>query len=135
MTRLLQKSCAVATVLICFSPATWADLKIKTRTTVMGHTTESTVYIKGARQRSETSFGGRGGAATIIQCDQKRIITITGNQCMVMAMGGEAACPAMPNVRAMGREMAGGEPALPRLAPDVSRGALGPRPALRPTTP
>ncbi len=114
MTRLLQKSCAVATVLICFSPATWADLKIKTRTTVMGHTTESTVYIKGARQRSETSFGGRGGAATIIQCDQKRIITITGNQCMVMAMGGEAACPAMPNVRAMGREMAGGEPALPR---------------------
>ncbi len=34
-------------VLICCSTFASADLKIKTRTTVMGHTTESTVYIKG----------------------------------------------------------------------------------------
>jgi hypothetical protein len=66
-----------------------ADLKIKTRTTVMGHTTESTVYIKGARQRTEMSVGGRGaGTASILQCDQKKMITIMGgNQCMVMPFG------------------------------------------------
>ena len=29
-----------------------ADSKIKTRKTVMGHTMESTVYVKGARQRT-----------------------------------------------------------------------------------
>ena len=64
-----------------------ADLKIKTRTTVMGHTTESTVYIKGARERTEMSFGGHGGSTSIMQCDQKRMITVTGNQCMVMPFG------------------------------------------------
>ena len=34
------------------------------------------------------SFGGHGGAVTIMQCDQKRMITISGDQCMVMSMGG-----------------------------------------------
>ena len=38
---------------LLFSTSALADLKIKTRTTVMGHTTEGTVYIKGARQRTE----------------------------------------------------------------------------------
>jgi len=89
-----------------------ADLKIKTRTTVMGHTTESTVYIKNARQRSEMSFGGHSGAVNIIQCDQKRMITVTGDRCMVVPMGGgETSCPAMPNIQ---RGMAGEEPAAPR---------------------
>ncbi len=115
MTRLLRYSYALAIALLCFSTIASADLKIKTRTTVMGHTTESTVYIKGARQRSEMSFGGHGGAVSIIQCDQKRMITITGNQCMVMPMGGgETSCPATPNMGAMAREMAGGEPTPPR---------------------
>jgi hypothetical protein len=100
-------------VLIVFSTLASADLKIKTRTTVMGHSTESTVYIKGARERTETSFGGRGGA-TIMQCDQKRMITVSGNQCSVMPMGGgETSCPTMPNLRAMGREMPEAE-AAPR---------------------
>ncbi len=100
---------------ICLSTLASADLKIKTRTTVMGHTTESTVYIKGPRERNEMSYGGHGGAVTIMQCDQKRMITISGNQCMVMPMGGgEASCPVMPNMQGMGREMAGEEPALPR---------------------
>ena len=95
MTRLLRHSSALAIALICFSTIASADLKIKTRTTVMGHTSESTVYIKGARERTETSFGGHGGAVSIIQCDQKRMITINGNQCMVMSMGGggESSCP------------------------------------------
>ena len=45
--------------LLCVSTLASADLKIKTRTTVMGHSTESTVYIKGSRERTEMSFGGR----------------------------------------------------------------------------
>ena len=81
----------------------------------MGHSTESTVYIKGARERTEMSFGGHGGAVTIMQCDQKRMITISGNQCSVMQTGGsETSCPVTPNLRAMGRENAGAEPTPPR---------------------
>src|ERR1035441_3482494 len=71
VTRLLRYSCALAIALVCFSTVASADLKIKTRTTVMGHTSESTVYIKGARQRRDMSFGGHGGSVSIIQCDQK----------------------------------------------------------------
>jgi hypothetical protein len=87
--------------LICLSTLAAADLKIKTRTTVMGHTSENTVYIKGARQRTDMNFGGRGGGtASILQCDQKRIITVMGDQCMVMPFGsGETSCPATPNMR------------------------------------
>ena len=100
---------ALLAVLGCSTVAS-ADLKIKTRTTVQGHTTEGTVYIKGARERNEMSFGGRGGSVSITQCDQKRMITITGDQCMVMSMGGDASCPATPSMGAMAREMAGAEP-------------------------
>src|ERR1019366_1577993 len=111
VTRLLRHSYVLAIAIVCFSTVASADLKIKTRTTVMGHTSESTVYIKGARQRNETSYGGHGGAVSIIQCDQKRMITVTGNQCMVMAMGGgETSCPTMPNMGAMARGMTGEEP-------------------------
>jgi len=107
-------SCYTAIALLCLSSMASADLKIKTRTTVMGHTTESTVYIKGPRQRTEMSFGGHGGSVTITQCDQKRLITINGDQCMVMSMGGgETSCPAMPNFAAMARGAAG-EQAPPR---------------------
>jgi hypothetical protein len=109
--RLSRYSCALATAVVCFSTVASADLKIKTRTTVMGHSTESTVYIKGPRERNEMSYGGRGGAVTIMQCDQKRMITISGDQCTVMPMGGgEASCPAIPNMR----EIDKGEPTSPR---------------------
>src|ERR1017187_5385168 len=82
---------------------------------VMGHATESTVYIKGPRERHEMSFGGHGGAVTIMQCDQKRMISISGNQCTVVQTGGgETSCPAMPNMRAMGRENPEAEPTPPR---------------------
>lgn len=98
-------------VLIVFSTFASADLKIKTRTTMQGHTTEGTVYIKGPRERNEMSFGGRGGSVSITQCDQKRMITISGNQCMIIPMGGgETSCPSMPNMRAMGRDMGNPEP-------------------------
>ena len=51
-----------------------ADTKVKTKTSMMGHSTESTVYIKGARKRDEMSFGPV-SHVSILQCDQKRIIT------------------------------------------------------------
>ncbi len=103
----------LAAIITSFLTPASADLKIKTRTTVMGHSTESTVYIKGPRERNEMSFGGHGGAVTITQCDQKRMITISGNNCSVMQMGGgETSCPVTPNPRAMARENA--EPTPPR---------------------
>jgi len=115
VTRLLRYFFSLVVLLICLSVLASADLKIKTRTTVMGHTSESTVYIKGGRERNEMSFGGRGGSVSIMQCDQKRMITISGNECMVMSMGGgETSCPAMPGMGAMARGMAGGEPEVPR---------------------
>jgi hypothetical protein len=52
-----------------------ADTKVKTKTSMMGHSTESTVYIKGARKRDEMSFGPM-SHVSILQCDQKRIITL-----------------------------------------------------------
>ena len=112
----MRLSCYFLVAVVSLSTFASADLKIKTRTTVMGHTTESTVYIKGPRQRSEMSFGGHGGAVSILQCDQKRMITISGNQCMVMPFGGsESSCPVMPNVRAAMRgEMSEDEKSLPR---------------------
>jgi hypothetical protein len=51
-----------------------ADTKVKTKTSMMGHSTESTVYIKGARKRDEMNYGPV-SHVSILQCDQKRIIT------------------------------------------------------------
>ncbi|HVP55022.1 MAG TPA: hypothetical protein VMU45_08510 [Candidatus Eisenbacteria bacterium] len=97
---------------LCISTLASADLKIKTRTTVMGHTSDNTVYIKGPRQRTEISFGGRGSSASIMQCDQKRMITVMGDRCMVMPFGKEdISCPAMPNMRDMLRGKAASAPA------------------------
>ena len=95
-----------------------ADLKIKTRTTVMGHSTESTVYIKGSRERSETTLGGRFSSTSIMQCDQKRIITIMGNQCSVMSLGSnESSCSsggANTNPDAKAQQMDNEEPTAKR---------------------
>ena len=106
----------IISALVLTSTFCVADLKIKTRTTVMGHTTESTVYIKGPRQRTEMSFGGRATSVSIMQCDQKKMITVSGNQCMVIPFGsnGETSCPVMPNIGAMAREAMGGTPEVPR---------------------
>jgi hypothetical protein len=85
---MLKLSVKVA-VLLFFSLAAFADSKVTTRNTVMGMTTEGTTYIKGARERSETNLPmNMGKSVTIIQCDQKRIITINpaNNTCMVMPM-------------------------------------------------
>jgi len=112
VTRCLRCFCPCAVAVLCFSTLASADIKIKTRTTVMGHTTESTEYIKGPRMRTETSYGGQGGAVSIMQCDQKRMVTIFANQCSVMPFGdNESSCP--ENMGAMARDVERGEPTLP----------------------
>jgi hypothetical protein len=115
VTSLSRYPLFLAAVVICLLTPASADLKIKTRTTMMGRSTESTVYIRGPRQRTEMSFGGHGGAVTIMQCDQKRMITVSGNQCSVMQMGGsETSCPVTPSLRNMGRENAEADATPPR---------------------
>ncbi len=77
---------------ILFAVSAFADSKIKTRHTIMGHSTESTVYIKGARERTENTAMGMGPAMVVItQCDQKRIITINpqANTCIITSLGDE----------------------------------------------
>ena len=54
-----------------------ADLKIKYRSTTGGQTMESATMIKGARERSEMSFGGGMQMVTITQCDLKRTVQIS----------------------------------------------------------
>ncbi|CAA9398231.1 MAG: hypothetical protein AVDCRST_MAG74-1426 [uncultured Pyrinomonadaceae bacterium] len=61
------------TILTC-SPIL-ADVKIKTRNTVAEQTTESTVYIKGKRQRSEQDFGGM-KTVNLTQCDLRRDVQL-----------------------------------------------------------
>jgi hypothetical protein len=89
-------------VLVLLSLSGFADSKIKTRNSAMGHSSEGTVYIKGARERVESAGMGPGGPAmvTVTQCDQKRIITINpqANTCLVMPLGGDSGkeAPAAP---------------------------------------
>ena len=72
-----MRSLKILSVLLVLVGLGSADSKIKTRKTMMGQTMESTVYVKGARQRTETAgMMGMPGTTTIVQCDQKRIITL-----------------------------------------------------------
>jgi hypothetical protein len=76
-------------VFLFFAIAAFPDTKIKIRNSVMGHSTEGTTYIKGARERMEVNMGMGPSFVTVTQCDQKRIITINpqANTCMVTPMG------------------------------------------------
>ena len=103
-----MRSLKVLSVLLVLAGMVSADSKIKTKRTMMNFTTENTVYVKGARQRTEEAgMMGMPGSTTIVQCDLKRVITI--NTCsktyMItpMDMGG----PAM----GAGAAMATAEPA------------------------
>lgn len=98
-------------VLILFSLSAAADTKIKTRNSMMGHSTESTVYIKGARERTEAASMGMGpGLVILTQCDQKRIVTINpqANTCMVMPLGGESGAAGAAAPAAGGSSRKGG---------------------------
>jgi len=71
-----------------------ADMKLKTRTSVAGHPMDSTVYIKGARQRSETTMP-MGTMVIVYQCDQKRMLQVNeqANTCMITPLEEEAEAP------------------------------------------
>ncbi|HEY0077468.1 MAG TPA: hypothetical protein VGB73_02400 [Pyrinomonadaceae bacterium] len=83
MKALSLKSIVLALVsLLVATSAAVADVKIKTRTTTQmdsassagrNHSAESTVYIKGARQRTES---GGNANASILQCDLKRYVNL-----------------------------------------------------------
>jgi hypothetical protein len=75
--RFLQgpMACALA---VCMALPLSADIKIKTRTQTMGYASENTVYIKGARERTEMGamMGMKTGLITILQCDKDRSIQL-----------------------------------------------------------
>jgi hypothetical protein len=55
--------------------AALADVKVKSKQTVSGQSFETTTYIKGKRQRSESM----GGMVNLTQCDLKRGVQLNGN--------------------------------------------------------
>ncbi|MBK7705936.1 MAG: hypothetical protein IPJ30_09185 [Acidobacteria bacterium] len=65
----------IAIILSGLSITAAADVKVKSRQSVSGQTTESTTYIKGKRQRSEQNTGGI-SSVTLTQCDLKRSVQI-----------------------------------------------------------
>jgi hypothetical protein len=69
-----------------------ADVKVKTRMTTAGHGTESTQYVKGARQRTEMEMGPGFRTVNIYQCDLERLIVINErmNRCMVVDLKEDA---------------------------------------------
>src|SRR4051794_14357428 len=83
-------------VIVAIALPASADTKIKTKNTAMGHSSESTVYIKGARKRDEMNFGPMSNV-TILQCDQKRIITLcSGKQQYTVYRLDDEETPAAP---------------------------------------
>jgi hypothetical protein len=61
----------VAVLTAVLSMTAFADVKIKSRQTMSGQTTENTTYIKGKRSRTEQNMGGM-QMVTLTQCDLKR---------------------------------------------------------------
>src|SRR4026207_1990677 len=60
-----------AILTITLSITAFADVKVKSRQTMSGQTTENTTYIKGKRSRTEQNMGGM-QMVTLTQCDLKR---------------------------------------------------------------
>ena len=67
---------AIIFFVAAFALAAHADLKLTTRNTMMGNTTEGTTYVKGQRQRTEMQFGPM-HQVTITQCDKRQIVTVS----------------------------------------------------------
>jgi hypothetical protein len=53
----------------------FADVKVKSRTTMSGQSTENTTYIKGKRSRTEQNVGGS-QTVSLTQCDLRRSVTL-----------------------------------------------------------
>ena len=69
----------VFAALLALTVAAPADIKVKTKNTMAGRSSESTVYIKGARQRDENP---QMPFATILQCDKQRLLQVN-DKCQV----------------------------------------------------
>ena len=81
-----------------------ADVKITTRTTAMGRSSQSTVYIKGARQRSES-----GNNVTLMQCDKRRMVMLdTEKKTFTITPLGEGAASAGVAQQAAAAQMPSG---------------------------
>jgi hypothetical protein len=94
----------VALVLLCaagVAAEARADVKIKSRQTVQGHSSDNAVYIKGKRQRTE-QMGGQ--SVTIQQCDLRRDIQIMAQmRAYTVRPYDDAAAPATPTPAAGAR--------------------------------
>jgi hypothetical protein len=65
---------AVGILILISATTVFADVTIKTRSTTAGNqTSESTIYIKGKRQRSE---GAGGDSVSLMQCDLRRAVQL-----------------------------------------------------------
>ena len=75
MYAIAKKLFFASIVLFCLAPSASADVKIKSRSSFGGQQgSESTVYIKGKRQRMEMP----GEMASITQCDLRRTLQLSG---------------------------------------------------------
>lgn len=93
MRSLATKLFIVVVALFSLASAANADIKIKSRNSFGGQSTgESTVYIKGKRQRAENP----GGMSTITQCDLRRTLQLNSTSKTYMVMpfdDGEGGAP------------------------------------------
>jgi hypothetical protein len=64
----------LSAALACGAATARADIRVKTKTTVMGHASEGVTMIKGARQRTEGGMGSK--TVTVQQCDLRRNVQI-----------------------------------------------------------
>jgi hypothetical protein len=71
----MMRLISLVILLLSITGVARADLKVTTRNTAAGHSSQSTNYIKGSRQRMEAGMG----IATIFQCDQKRMLQVNDN--------------------------------------------------------
>jgi len=76
MSSLIRRIAAVLCLCAFASLASAADLKMTTRNTMAGNTSEGTTYIKGPRQRTEMQMGPF-HQVTITQCDKRQTITVS----------------------------------------------------------
>jgi len=64
-----------AILIVTLSITAFADVKVKSRMTMSGQSTENTTYIKGKRSRTEQNAGA-GTMVTLTQCDMKRSVQL-----------------------------------------------------------
>jgi len=89
----MRKLSSILLTLALISSVASGDVKVKTKTNMAGHGTESTQYVKGARQRTEMEMGPGMKTVNIYQCDLDRMIMINErlNRCMVVDLKEDAA--------------------------------------------